>query len=442
METVAAFTKNPGQPFQGLVYGLCGRDGKVRYFDVNGGPFFTPDGRLRGFIGSSHDISERVFEQRRVGHELRRLAVLDSLFHQTAAALDEFALMDSVCRSVVHDLDYDGCVIYESMPEMRTARMRHAYPERHRYVVRESLQFDDCQQYRVLVEGRQYYSTEMSTELPHIGAWGIERVAAVPLGTGTTVTGALVVLGNDKKDFSEDERQTLDMIARELSITLDRVRTHQSLRQANQRLNLMSSIIRHDLHNQILIASGNLTIAQEDPATTAAGIRDAMVALNRMEDMLRFSRHYQDIGIESPRWFNPRELWSQSVLSSSANHVNIYCSIPACLIQADPMVVRVLPNLIDNSLRHGGKVSAISLHGVCEGQGLQLTYSDDGVGLAEKERNSIFDIKYRGRHGHGLHLVREVLGITDISIESLPSPQGVKFLMRVPPHRCRIFDVV
>lgn len=441
-ETIAEFSKNAGQPFQGLVYGLRGHDGSVRTFDVNGAPYFSPDGRIKGFIGSSRDISEKVLEQKKVAEELRRLAVLDALFHQTAAAVDENAVMNSVCRSVVHDLGYEGCVIYESLPDIRAARLRHAYPDQHRHIVRDTLPFDDYLQYKMLLEGKQYYSTEMGLELPLLGAWGIQKVAAVPLWTGSAVTGGLVILGKGETFFSDDEKQTLELVGRELSMTLDRVRMHQSLRQANQRLNLMSSIIRHDLQNQILMASGHLTIAQDDPATAQASIRDAVLALNRMDEMLRFSRHYQDIGIESPRWFNPRELWGSSVVSSRANHVDAHCSIPACLIQADPMVVRVLPNLIDNSLRHGGNVGRIGLHGERDGDGMQLTYEDDGIGLEDKEREGIFEIKYRGRHGHGLHLVREVLGITDITIESLPSPRGAKFLIRVPPHRCRIFSVV
>jgi PAS domain S-box-containing protein len=441
-ETVAMFMQNAGAPFRGLSIGLRAKDGSIIIFDVNGSPFFSLEGRILGFFGSSRNVSEKVRQEQRSKDELKRLSILDDLFHKTAAAEDEKAIFGPATRILVEELGYDGSAIYEAAPEVRTARLRNHYPERMEGVFHTSFPYDQIPQLPTLLNGGPYYTNDLPADLPPLALSGYQRAAIVPIVIDGTAMGALVAVSVSRAEFSEDEQKTLDMVSRELGMMLERARTQQRLQQMNRRLSLMNSIVRHDLHNQILIASGHLTIAEEAPDESERGIRDALATMNRMEEMLRFSRHYQNIGIESPRWFNPKELWGQSLTDTHLNGVKAECSIPPCLIQADPMVIRVLPNLMDNSVRHGGKVSRICLRGERQEDGLVLTYEDNGVGLDQKQAERVFDIQYQGRHGHGMHLVSEVLGITDITIQALPSTSGARFVMRVPPHRCRILETV
>jgi PAS domain S-box-containing protein len=440
--TVALFMQNLGKPFTGLAYGLKAKNGSVITFDVNGAPLLSGDGSIGGYFGSSRNVSDKMVEENRSKNELRRLSILDGLFHDTAAAEDETAVLDPAIKILVNELRYDGCAVYENAQDVRMARLRTSYPERLNGVFHAAFPYERIPQLALLLQGVAYYTNSLGDVLPELASEGFQRAAIVPISINQNVIGGLAVVSASKSEFSEDERKTLDMVSRELGMMLDRVRTQQRLQQMNRRLSLMSSIIRHDLHNQILVASGHLTIAQDSPEESESEIRDALVTMNRMEEMLRFSRHYQNIGIESPRWFNPKELWGQSLTDSHMGGVRAECTLPPCLIQADPMVVRVLPNLMDNSLRHGGRVSHICLRGERQGEGLQFTYEDNGVGLSKRQAEKIFDIQYQGRHGHGLHLVSEVLGITEITIEAVPSDAGARFILRVPPNRCRILETV
>nr|WP_280897447.1 HAMP domain-containing sensor histidine kinase [Methanolinea mesophila] len=103
-------------------------------------------------------------------------------------------------------------------------------------------------------------------------------------------------------------------------------------------------------------------------------------------------------------------------------------------ILADPALPKVFENLLDNTLRHGGKkVSGVRVTcEVCEDE-LLVTWEDDGVGVPEDEKERIFDRGYGKNTGLGLFLAQEVLGVTGIGINEKGIPgDGARFVIRVP----------
>lgn len=82
---------------------------------------------------------------------------------------------------------------------------------------------------------------------------------------------------------------------------------------------------------------------------------------------------------------------------------------------ADPMLKNVFVNLLDNSLRHGKSVSAISVSGE-KGEWYSIAWEDDGIGIPSDDKRSL-----RGGMGKipgwGLFLAREILSLTGILIQ-------------------------
>ena len=108
------------------------------------------------------------------------------------------------------------------------------------------------------------------------------------------------------------------------------------------------------------------------------------------------------------------------------------------LIFADPMFDRVIYNLIENSLRHGGDVSRITYEVRFDDSVAILTYSDDGSGVPEADKEKIFARGYGKNTGLGLFIIREILSITGLSIRECGIPgKGVRFEIRVPAGRFR-----
>ena len=100
---------------------------------------------------------------------------------------------------------------------------------------------------------------------------------------------------------------------------------------------------------------------------------------------------------------------------------------------ADPLIVKVFFNLMENSLRHGKTATKIRLSWREEPDGLVIVYEDDGVGVPEGVKEKIFRREYFQNTGLGLYLIREILSITGIRIwECGIEREGARFEMKVP----------
>jgi signal transduction histidine kinase len=101
----------------------------------------------------------------------------------------------------------------------------------------------------------------------------------------------------------------------------------------------------------------------------------------------------------------------------------------------------VFYNLIDNSLKHGKKTARVMFRYSHGPDGIHLVYEDDGVGVPQEDKESIFERSMGdrdGRRGYGLYLAREILSITGITIRETGTPgEGARFELTVPRGRYR-----
>ena len=96
-------------------------------------------------------------------------------------------------------------------------------------------------------------------------------------------------------------------------------------------------------------------------------------------------------------------------------------------------------NLFENSVRHGGKVTEITITAGPVSQGLRILISDDGLGISEGDKEMIFKRGFGKNTGLGLFLVREILSITGILIDEISSKgEGACFELIVPSGNYRI----
>ena len=107
------------------------------------------------------------------------------------------------------------------------------------------------------------------------------------------------------------------------------------------------------------------------------------------------------------------------------------------------MLGQVFCNLIDNSLRHGERVSEIRLSVKKDDPDLFLIYEDNGTGVLPEEKEKIF-LKGFGKHtGLGMFLIRgDPVDYRDYRYrENGICLQGARFEIRVPPGKIPEFIV-
>ena len=224
---------------------------------------------------------------------------------------------------------------------------------------------------------------------------------------------------------------------------LELEKTQTAFQIANKKLNIMSSITRHDILNQLTALLGYLEISQDvcnDPALSEI-IHKEQHAAEAIRKQIEFTRNYQDIGIKSPIWYNIRDNLKNVQSTFQSDTIAFQVILPDLEIYVDPLFPLICQNLIDNTIRHGEHISSIQFSSERREHDLVLIYQDDGVGVPDIEKEKIFERGYGKHTGMGLFLSQEILAITGLTMhETGVYGEGVRFEIRVPEGSFRIVD--
>ncbi|MDI6718540.1 MAG: hybrid sensor histidine kinase/response regulator [Methanomicrobiales archaeon] len=271
----------------------------------------------------------------------------------------------------------------------------------------------------------------------------VEQFPQVPIVVLTTLhdeqTGLEAVQAGAQDYLFKGEAES-PLLSRAMRYAVERKQVEQALKQVNRNLSLMNSITRHDILNQLTIILGYLPVAQDlatDPEQREYlnRIAKAAAAIHRQ---IEFSREYQNIGVQSPQWQRIRPSVYSALNDLDIGDTALSIDLPEIEVFADPMLEKVFYNLIDNSLRHGGRVTAIRMHARESEDGMRIVYEDDGIGVPAGEKEKIFRRSKGGDHGFGLFLIRNILAITNIQIRECGEPgEGARFEMHIPPGSYR-----
>ena len=220
----------------------------------------------------------------------------------------------------------------------------------------------------------------------------------------------------------------------------ERRRMEQALEESNKKLNLLSSITRHDILNQLTALQGSLGLLELEIANPdqLRLLAKAIQSSDVIQSQILFTQQYQDIGVKKPRWQNLHAVVTTVCMDNGYSNVAIDPALEEWEVYADPLLRMVFLNLFENATMHGGNVTRIRVAGAKTPDGFVISVEDDGEGVAPLEKERIFQ-KGVGKHtGLGLFLVQEVLAITGLTIsETGEYRKGARFDIHVPPGTFR-----
>ena len=219
----------------------------------------------------------------------------------------------------------------------------------------------------------------------------------------------------------------------------ERRKVEDALEKANKKLQLMASITRHDLLNQLMALHEYIELALVTKTTDAENawrqVATADGIVNQTINTVQFTGDYQKIGVKSPVWHNVSTLLGNSLKHTSLGTVTLENSIPPELeMFADPLIEKVFSNLIENAVRYGGKtITTIRFSYLCKNDTCTIVCEDDGPGVPTDEKEKIFTYGFGKNSGLGLFLSREILNITGITIkETGEFHKGARFEIICP----------
>lgn len=215
--------------------------------------------------------------------------------------------------------------------------------------------------------------------------------------------------------------------------------SERALRLANEKVSLLSQLTRHDITNLVTGLSGYMLLLKEketDPVS-AQYIAACTGIIEKIDSHLRFSRDYEEIGEHEPVWQSVSRIVERAKSDLAPSRVEMTPLESTVFIHADPLFIKVVYNLMENAIRHGGESLTrvgITAEERADGE-LVLAFEDNGTGVPGSEKERIFSRGFGKHTGLGLSLSREILAMTGIRITETGTPgRGARFEIHVPPQ--------
>jgi len=270
---------------------------------------------------------------------------------------------------------------------------------------------------------------------------GMRRVGR-PLGSVVEAAGR-VAEGDYSARVPEHGPPSLSMVGRAFNSMAQRLEVHD-----RQRRELMADIA-HELRTPLSVIQARLEglldgIYPRDEAQLTQILGDINL-LSRLVDDLRTLAHS-----ESGTLLLQKESTDLAVLIHDAvetfsadaaqRHVSVVVETPGDLplVLVDPLRIRqVLTNLLANALRHTPAGGSVTVTATANNEGVRITVSDTGQGIAPEELSKIFDRFYKGPDspgsGLGLTIARNLVEAHGGTISASSDPQrGTEIAVTLP----------
>lgn len=220
----------------------------------------------------------------------------------------------------------------------------------------------------------------------------------------------------------------------------DRRNAENALLMANRKLKILTSIVRHDIKNRLTALNLFLDLAseEEDKNTIREDLNQAKNSAEGILSLVNFTQKYENIGASGPSWHRVGTLLEKAKNSLDTTNIQVVDETGSLEIFADPLIEGVFYNLLDNALRYAEGMTIFRAGYRRAGEALILVIEDNGPGVSQADKEKIFERGYGKNTGMGLFLVREILGITGMTIRETGTEEtGAKFEILVSPGHFR-----
>ena len=179
----------------------------------------------------------------------------------------------------------------------------------------------------------------------------------------------------------------------------ERKRAENALAMANKKLNILNSITRHDILNQLTAIQGFLELYHEECKGDAKvqGYFDKLMKIAKVIDnQISFTRFYQELGVQAPDWQRVEDVAGRVAGAGGFGGFRVSIGTGPLEVFADPLFEKVFFNMYDNAARHGEHVTQVSISFEQRNDDGILLVSDDGVGIPVAEKERIFERGFGG----------------------------------------------
>jgi signal transduction histidine kinase len=214
-------------------------------------------------------------------------------------------------------------------------------------------------------------------------------------------------------------------------------KAEETLKALNEKLRVVGRLTRHDILNKLgVLDAYNFRLRKRlsEDEDVQQNLKEMELSSKQILRILEFSRVYEKLGAEELAYVNVERCFNDAVsLFSDLRGVKVVNECGGLSLLADSLLTQVFYNLIDNSLKYGEKITQIRIFYEKADNGVKLIYEDDGIGIPENMRDSLFKEGCGRGTGYGLYLIKKICEAYGWTIEETSTRgRGARFIMSIP----------
>ncbi|MFA5331631.1 MAG: PAS domain S-box protein [Methanoregula sp.] len=226
------------------------------------------------------------------------------------------------------------------------------------------------------------------------------------------------------------------IIARDIS---ERKQYERALVATQKKLNLINTLTRTDIKNQVFIVRAYLDVLSQlarhsDEISILSKLKETT---SEIQHNIEFAENYQNVGAQVPCWQNFNEVLLYAVSHLPPIFLTRQTGIDQICILCDPLLEKGLTHLIEYIYAKGRITDPIELSHCESENGLTIRLRKPGTGIPPEKKEDIFSWDPSASSGPNLFFVREIFGITDITLHETGDDQIICFEIRIPKEGYR-----
>jgi signal transduction histidine kinase len=220
----------------------------------------------------------------------------------------------------------------------------------------------------------------------------------------------------------EEEREKYKSLYTELN---DKVRD----------LLILTQLLRHDLGNDIVVASNALDLYNEKKSKNF--LQMAKRRLDKMED--RISKLRSTSEVYSSLKIQPIPISTLNEIAKLFENVHVKINEKQISIKGNQLVNFILFNIIENSFSHGGDNVEVFIESEAKNENVVIKIKDTGIGMSKEQKDKIFtqittlDEEQVLPKGIGLNLAKTTIqNLGGKMVIEDNKPQGTTVIVELP----------
>ncbi|WP_049983431.1 PAS domain S-box protein [Halorubrum sp. BV1] len=380
------------------------KDGQRIILDQTIAPIQTADGDIEGFVAINRDITERKARE------------------------EQLQIYEYACNSAL-----SGIAIASLDGELQS--VNPAFCEMWGYDDHETVRGRSVTEFWSDPEA----AADVVTTIRETGSWKGELHAVRQDETTFTAYCSASYVENDAGE-------PIAMMSSFVDVT-DQKRHEQKLRQANEELEMLNRVVRHDIRNDMAVILGWAEFLEEHVDDTGSDhLTKILTSGKHIVELTEIARDYVET-ITSEETVEIKPTPVRSVLDTEITlrqesypdaDIHTVGSIPCVEVQANEMLSSVFRNLLNNAVQHNDKDRpVVEVLAEEHADNVEIAIRDNGPGIPESRQETIFgkgeqSIESSGT-GVGLYLVQMIVEQYggDIAVRNADT-EGAVFTLRLP----------